>query len=119
FGDDGRNERTVEFTLGAKRYQCDVIGYRCTASDTLPSRVPYVRSPDGRWDAYVKDFNLWVRRADRSDSAQLTSDGANLYSYGYAAPRAGQLIRKTPQRPLIQWSPDSKKLAIARTDERH
>jgi dipeptidyl-peptidase-4 len=118
FAEGAPNERTIEFTLRARRYQCDVVVYRCTASDTLQPRVPYVRSPNGYWDAYVKDFNVWVRRTDRSDSAQLTSDGASLYSYGYAAPRAGQLIRKTPQRPFMQWSPDSKKLAVARTDER-
>ena len=31
--------------------------------DTLPSEVPFVRSPDKQWEAFVSKNNLWVRRA--------------------------------------------------------
>jgi dipeptidyl aminopeptidase/acylaminoacyl peptidase len=117
-GDEGRDAGAIEFDLRGRRYRCDVAAYRCTTGDTLSSRVPYARSPDGRWEAFVRAHNVWIRRTDRSDSAQLTTDGAELFAYGSAAPRPGQLIRRTPVRPILQWSPDSRKIAVARIDER-
>jgi dipeptidyl aminopeptidase/acylaminoacyl peptidase len=40
------------------------------------------------------------------------------YSYGLPAPRPQQLLKPSPRRPQIRWSPDGKRLAVSRTDER-
>ncbi|MGD8276411.1 MAG: DPP IV N-terminal domain-containing protein [Gemmatimonadota bacterium] len=118
-GGEGRNEGVIEFDLRHHRYSCDITAYVCTIGDTLASRVPYARSPDGNWEAYVRDHNLWIRRTDRSDSTQLTTDGADRFSYGVPTPRPGQLIRGTPIRPVLQWAPDSRRIAVPRFDERN
>jgi dipeptidyl aminopeptidase/acylaminoacyl peptidase len=53
------------------------------------------------------------------DSTQLTTDGVQYWSYGLSEPRPSELQRPQPRRPQIRWSPDSKKLAVYRTDERN
>lgn len=52
------------------------------------------------------------------DSTQLTTDGVQYWSYGLNAPRPQQLLRPSPRRPQIRWSPDSRRIAVTRTDER-
>lgn len=55
-----------------------------------------VTSPDGKYTAFVRDNNLWVRANDGGKERQLTKDGtlANYYS------------------SYIYWSPDSRKIAL-------
>ncbi|MGH7668937.1 MAG: DPP IV N-terminal domain-containing protein, partial [Gemmatimonadaceae bacterium] len=119
FGRDGRDEGHIVFRAHAKRFVCDIVGYTCAVGDTVPSRVPYVRSPDGTREAFIGSHNVYVRVVGGTDSTALTSDGANLFGYGYDAERPTQVIHPTPERPTLQWSPDSKRIAIARVDERH
>jgi len=132
FGNDGKNEREIEFNANRKRFVCDVSAYRCTVSDSLPSEVPFVVSPDKRSEAFISKNNVWVRpkdacavqpaekggRAAGCDSTQLTTDGVDYWSYGLTMPRPSDLVRPQPRRPQIRWSPDSKKLAVYRSDER-
>jgi len=118
FTDEG--ETLIAFRAHEKRFECDIGGYTCTAGDTLPSKVPFVKSPDGRWEAFVHDYNLYVRSTENpSDSIQLTEDGVELWAYGVSAERPSQIIAKTPVRPVLQWSPDSRKIAVERMDERN
>lgn len=119
FGDDGRNERAIEVVARARLFTCDIVAYRCTVGDTLPSRVPFVRSPDGRLEAFIARHDVWVRPTGGGDSTRLTTDGVEGWSYGVAMPRPGQILRKRLERPAMQWSPDSRRLAVERTDERH
>jgi dipeptidyl-peptidase-4 len=120
FGDDGTNEGVIEFSSGRKRFQCDIVAYRCTVGDTVPSRVPYVVSPDRRWEAFISGYDVYVRPHGGGDSVRLTTDGVRFWSYGLTDPRPSQLQRRhpAPRRPVIRWSPDSRKLAVSRTDER-
>jgi dipeptidyl aminopeptidase/acylaminoacyl peptidase len=53
------------------------------------------------------------------DSIQLTTDGEELFQYGIEAARPGQLIAGTIPRPTLQWSPDSRRIAVQRMDERN
>ncbi len=119
FGRDGRDEGQIVFRAHAKRFVCDIVGYTCSVGDTVPSRVPYVRSPDGTHEAFIGGHNVYVRAVGSTDSTALTHDGETLYGYGDAARRPTQVIHPTPQRPTLQWSPDSKRIAVARFDERH
>jgi dipeptidyl-peptidase 4 len=132
FTNDGRNEREIEFTANRKRFVCDVGAYKCAVSDTLPSEVPFVTSPDKRTEAFISQNNVFVRpkaacavvpaekggRAAGCDSTQLTTDGVDYWSYGITMPRPSDLVRPQPRRPQIRWSPDSRKLVVYRTDER-
>ena len=76
FGKDGDNESEIEFNAVRKHFVCNIQSYRCTVGDTLPSDVPFVKSPDKKLEAFISKNNLWVRNAEtRKDSVQLTTDG--------------------------------------------
>ena len=99
------------FTVGGKQWQCDFSGAgHCVAA---PTREPGVRSPDGRHEAFVRDWNLWLRDADGSHEVQLTTNGVE--DYGYATDNAGW---KHTDNAILVWSPDSKKIATFRQDQR-
>ena len=51
-------------------------------------------SPDGRWRAFVKDRNLYLRAVDSNELFPLTTDGQEGHFY---------------EGPIL-WAPDSKKL---------
>ncbi|MEP7211677.1 MAG: DPP IV N-terminal domain-containing protein [Acidobacteriota bacterium] len=70
-------------------------------------------SPDGKRSAYIKDFNLWVRDLATKKETQLTTDGVK--DFGYATDNAGWT---KSDRPILVWSPDSKKIATFQQDQR-
>ncbi len=72
-----------------------------------------VKSPDGKWSAYIKDWNLWVKDAAGKET-QLTTDGVK--DFGYATNNAGWTHS---DRPVLLWSPDSKRLATFQQDQRN
>ncbi|HQW83924.1 MAG TPA: DPP IV N-terminal domain-containing protein, partial [Ferruginibacter sp.] len=71
-------------------------------------------SPDGKKAAFIKDWNLWVKDVDTKKETQLTTDGVK--DYGYATDNAGWTHS---ERPILLWSPDSKKIATFQQDQRH
>jgi len=120
FAKDGDNESEIEFSAVRKRFSCNIQTYRCVVSDTVPSDVPFVKSPDKKLEAFISKNNLWVRNAEtHKDSVQLTTDGVEYNGYGTTMPRPSQLQRPQPVRPQLRWSPDSKRIAVMRADERN
>ena len=73
-----------------------------------------VASPDGSKTVYIKDWNLWMRDNESGEETQLTQDGEK--NYGYATDNAGW---KHSDKPIVLWSPDSKKIATFKQDQRH
>jgi dipeptidyl-peptidase-4 len=71
-------------------------------------------SPDGKKAVFIKEWNLWVRDIATGKETQLTTDGVK--DFGYATDNAGW--RKST-RPVLIWSPDSKKIATFQQDQRH
>ena len=78
-----------------------------------PSRFE-VLSPDGKYSAFIRDWNLWIREVATGQEKALTTDG--IENFGYATDNAGW---KKSDKPIISWSPDSKKIATFRQDQRH
>ena len=72
-----------------------------------------VLSPDRNRAAFIRDFNLWVREVASGKEAQLTKDGVK--DFGYATDNAGWI---RSDRPVVLWSPDSKKIATFQHDAR-
>jgi dipeptidyl-peptidase 4 len=71
-------------------------------------------SPDGKKVAFIKDWNLWVREVESKKETQLTTDG--IKDFGYATDNAGWT---KSDRPILKWSPDSKKIATYQQDQRN
>ena len=101
------------FDAEGKRWTCDLKGTKCASSDR-PGTVPNSDlSPDGKYAVYIRDWNLWVRDTATGADRQLTTDGVK--DYGYATDNAGWIMS---DRPVVKWSPDSKKLATFQHDQR-
>jgi dipeptidyl-peptidase-4 len=111
FASDGRS---ITVDVGDRRFQCAVAGETCTpvARPPAPPRNAVV-SPDGTRAAFVRDHNLWVRELATGRETPLTTDGVE--DFGYATDNAGWT---RSDRPVLLWSPDSKKIATFQHDAR-
>lgn len=78
------------------------------------ARPNEVLSPDGKRAAFIRDWNLWLRDTTTGRETQLTTDGVK--DFGYATDNAGW--RKS-DRPVLLWSPDSKRIATFQQDQRN
>ena len=70
-------------------------------------------SPDGKRAAFIRNYNLWVRDIATARETQLTTDGQK--DFGYATDNAGWI---KSDRPILMWSPDSRKIATFQQDDR-
>ena len=69
--------------------------------------VKPLRSPDGKWDAYIKGFNVYISPVNEDAKAPkveyaLTMDGSENLHYDMRS---------------LSWSPDSRKIATVKVNE--
>ncbi|HEX5082554.1 MAG TPA: DPP IV N-terminal domain-containing protein, partial [Blastocatellia bacterium] len=122
------SERAIEVDARGARWRCDLTSYKCRKSDAPGARrlggragggvgplgtltgIPGPRynfpqnpgaklSPDGKWEAWVNNFNIWLRPNGKREGVALSYDGSEGNYYAAAA---------------IVWSPDSKMIAAYR-----
>jgi dipeptidyl aminopeptidase/acylaminoacyl peptidase len=118
-------DKTVVVGNGSRKFRCDLSGTGvCTeviAAGAKPAeqngggqvRIATDVSPDKTKAAFIRDWNLWVRDVATGKETQLTTDGVK--DYGYATDNAGWQMS---DNPILVWSPDSKKIATFRQDQR-
>ena len=108
---DGR----YDIDLRGRHYLCDLNGAGdCTAKAVVQTgHEPGIVSPDKTKEAFIRDWNLWVRDLATGKETQLTTDGVK--DFGYATDNAGWIHT---DRAVLNWSPDSKKIATYQQDER-
>ena len=120
-----KDGKTFRFLRGRAFWRCDLAAYTCEKAppregfdlsadddggyDSTPKAINGaargVKSPDGKWLAFVENYNLAVRPADgkpgaaEKQTAILSQDGSegNYYSVD-----------------TIAWSPDSKHVLVCR-----
>ena len=84
-----------------------------TSSAVTRDRAPFDLSPDKTTEAFIRNWNLWVRNERTGEERQLTTDG--VQDFGYATDNAGW---QHSDAPILVWSPDSKKIATFQQDQR-
>jgi len=117
----------IEFEYQDSIWKCNLSNYECTRTGPIQQRQiseqrggqqrgqrggqqrrPGQRggqrgaqniSPDGNWQALVRDYNLYIRSTDGPEEFRLSHDGEEGNYYG-----------------SITWAPDSKKLVAYRTE---
>ena len=122
FVQDGR---AIQFQVADSiRWTCDIVAYTCSGPDSAAAFPRHeIRSPDGRWAAFERGENLWVRNLETREELQLSTDGAA--DWGYAVVPEGCCTEITNRRrkfrppPVLKWSPDSRRIATHRYDERN
>ena len=111
----------MEFEASNAKWRCKLSDYSCEKLETINRPPPPegmgerqpigsgqpkkleagpVKSPDGSLEAYIENFNLFVRAPGAQDGRQLSFDGAESAYYVVTADG---------------WSPDSKMLAVSLT----
>jgi dipeptidyl aminopeptidase/acylaminoacyl peptidase len=112
FSSDGQS---ISFDVENRHYTYDVRGDSCTIDSKPKDLTPdnSVVSPDDKRAAYIRDYNLWVRDLTTGEDTPLTSDGVK--DFGYATNNAGWT---KSDRPVLVWSPDSRKIATFQHDAR-
>jgi len=112
------DEKAIEFDVGQWKYTCDLTTYECKKTGeadrwrrrrgfSMWERGPKPEaasenkkaSPDGKWEAYIKNYNVYLKDKEKDKKFPLSYDGSEGNYYTYES---------------IAWSPDSKKLAVYR-----
>jgi len=103
---------SIEFVLEKNKWRCSLPDCECKIISSVESAQPQEKkseqsekkqttiSPDGKWEALLNEYNLFLKSAGSEQMIQLTSDGNE--SCFYLSP---------------VWSPDSKKLACSRVEK--
>ena len=133
--DDGSS---FEYAWDGKRYRYDVASRQATAigdaaqaafpgggrgrgaGQGAPARgrqIESTESPDKMLKAFHKDRNLWLSAADGSNAQAITSDGSDKDRVKYAT-ASWVYGEELAQRTAMWWSPDSKRIAYYRFDEK-
>jgi dipeptidyl aminopeptidase/acylaminoacyl peptidase len=114
------DQKSILFQADHKSWSCDLQNYTCSP-DNAPVKsassragVNEIISPDGKKAVFIKACNLWLRDLESNQQTQLTTDGAK--DFGYATDNAGW---KSSDKPILLWSPDSKKIATYKQDQRN
>ena len=110
-------DRSVVLAFGKTLVRCDLRGASgCKAAGEALAGMPkeaYDLSPDKKKAAFIRENNLWVRDVASGQETRLTTDG--VADYGYATDNAGWTHSS---KPILVWSPDSKKIATFQQDQR-
>jgi dipeptidyl aminopeptidase/acylaminoacyl peptidase len=107
------NEKALEFEVGDWKWKCDLTTYAVTKAGPAerrgrgvfgPGGPPPVSqepkaSPDGKWEAFIKNYNVWLRTKDKKEEFALSWEGNEGEYYTLQS---------------VSWAPDSKKLAAYR-----
>jgi dipeptidyl-peptidase-4 len=113
----------IRFKSNEEYYTCDLGTYEIEKIEYDEKKKPdLLLSPDEKWAAFRKDFNIFVRNLENGDEIQLTHDGIQFFDYG-SSPDSNTMavtlranIALIP--PMAIWSKDSKKLVTQRLDQR-
>jgi dipeptidyl aminopeptidase/acylaminoacyl peptidase len=125
YSDDGQS---ITVQAGG-RWKCGVNGAKCVSAEGTAGSAGRgdrggrggrggaaaldVLSPDKKHAAFIRDSNLWVRDTATGKESALTTDGVK--DFGYATDNAGWA---SSNRPIVLWSPDSKRIATFQQDQR-
>ena len=109
---------------GGLRFSYGGTDFTCNGGDTVQCKKldapvakdgdgPAVKSPDGKHEAFIRNWNLYERDLPSGTVTQLTTDGVK--DFGYATDNAGW---KHTDDAVLVWSPDSTKIATFQQDQR-
>lgn len=109
-----QNRDALVFSVDSRQYTYRIKKNICTPGEER-KRIDrnLIVSPDGNRGIFISENNLWMRDLATGKKTQLTTDG--IEDFGYGTNNAGW-TKST--RPVLLWSPDSKKIATFQHDGR-
>ena len=113
------NGNLLTLRVAGQQWACDTSNGRCRAERQQVTEE--VTSPDGRLAAYVRNHNVWLRDLGSGETRPLTEDGVPGNGYGSITEQMAGIgfgLPLTKDPPVnVAWSPDSRRLVVARIDE--
>lgn len=123
FDGDGRSFR-FKLGYGSEWYSYD-RETRVVNAVTEPEKTPKKAmfdmkyAPDSTYGIYVREHNLYMRgnldKGTDTTEVQLTTDGERYYSF---ATRDDEMTTELRRSAISNWSDNSKKIQVVRTDRR-
>lgn len=113
----------LRFKVEETQWEYDLENNTCEEVDVPDKKRPgELLSPDEKWAAFRRDFNLWVRSVETDEEIQLTRNGEQHFDYGGSPESSTMAVTLRPHAdkmpPMAIWSSDSKKLVTQRLDQR-
>ncbi|HZX11481.1 MAG TPA: DPP IV N-terminal domain-containing protein, partial [Acidobacteriota bacterium] len=112
------DQKSIQFEIRGWKYTCDLSTYECKKGEKVElrwrrgdfsmwERGPAPKavseevkvSPDGKIEAFIKNYNVYIRPKNKEEESPLSHDGSEGNYYTFDS---------------ITWSPDSKKIAAYR-----
>jgi dipeptidyl aminopeptidase/acylaminoacyl peptidase len=103
----------IDFSAFNKRWTYHAESKSCTETKAPSDDV--VLSPDGRYAAFSRNYNLWIRDTVNGEERLLTADGEEFFVYGVTGDGWGTPVDSGLQ---VKWSPDSMHLFTVQRDTR-
>ncbi len=115
----------LSFKTNDRTFIVDLKSYKLEEQKKLKEKTdnPFEsKSPDGKWIAYTKKYNLFVKSTKNKEEYQLSSEGEKGYEYaswyGWFDKMEGENGDR-PKRFYVNWSKDSKWLETSVVDTRN
>jgi len=114
-----------DYSILVYSYQRDLYCYfqlgqkfkRLTATPAEEEKNPRL-SPDGKYLAYTRSNNLFACELETGLEHQLTSDGSETITNGWASwVYYEEILGRDSRYAAFWWSPDSRKIAFLRFDD--
>jgi dipeptidyl aminopeptidase/acylaminoacyl peptidase len=118
-------EGNLTFNTAQKDFSVNLKNYALTENKKKEAKKnnPYEStSPDGKWIAYTKDYNLFVKSVETQKEYPLSTQGKKGYEYaswyGWYDKMKGENGTR-PKRFYVDWSKDSKWISTSIVDTRN
>src|SRR5690606_13122117 len=112
----------IEFLIADTLWTCSLGDAKSLSARRFDRSPGESLSPDGRWAAFVRDRNIWIRPTSGDPEFALTTDGIEHHGYagfpGICCHPVSDIRSGIRRPPQVLWSPDSRYLLSHRIDER-
>ncbi len=120
-----RVKEGLSFSFKNKSYKVNLTTYELTKQEEKKTKSQNQFesvSPDGKWVAYVKNYNLYIKSTKTNREYQLSRNGKKGYEYaswyGWYDKMEGENGER-PKRFYVDWSEDSKWISTDIVDTRN
>lgn len=117
--------RGLQFDFEGKTYTVDLNSYKIRPKENEEkedSNPDESKSPDGKWIAFTKNYNLYIRSTESGAEFKLSLDGEKGFEYatwyGWYDKMEGENGER-PKRFFVDWSEDSKWISTSVVDFRN
>ena len=119
-------DSNLELSFESKRYTLDLKSYELKLKEEEKDKESEnefeSKSPDGKWIAYTKEYNLFIKSTETNQEYQLSFDGKKDYEYATYYGWDDIMEGENGERPKhfrVNWSEDSKWLSANIIDFRN